>query len=46
MEAAFREKRFADGAVDGIDAVNGLLAYHFPRKSAGANELPDQPVVL
>jgi uncharacterized membrane protein len=46
MEAAFREKRFADGAVDGIDAVNGLLAHHFPRNSAGTNELPDQPVVL
>jgi uncharacterized membrane protein len=46
MEAAFRERHFADGAVDGIDAVNALLADHFPRKGAGANELPDQPVVL
>lgn len=46
MEAAFREKRFSDGAVDGIDAINGLLTHHFPRTNAGANELPDQPVVL
>jgi uncharacterized membrane protein len=46
MEAAFREKRFSDGAVDGIDAINALLAHHYPRATAGANELPDQPVVL
>jgi uncharacterized membrane protein len=46
MEAAFREKRFADGAIDGIDAINGLLAAHFPRTGAGPNELPDTPVVL
>ncbi len=46
MEAAFREKRFAEGAIDGIDAINGLLAAHFPRTGAGPNELPDTPVVL
>jgi uncharacterized membrane protein len=46
MESAFREKRFADGAVDGIDAINALLAHHFPRTNAGPNELPDEPVVL
>ena len=46
MEVAFREKRFADGALDGIDTVNALLAQHFPRTGAGANELSDQPVIL
>jgi uncharacterized membrane protein len=46
MEAAFRERRFTDGAVDGIDAINALLAQHFPRNAAGPNELPDRPVVL
>jgi uncharacterized membrane protein len=46
MEAAFREKRFADGALDGIDAINALLAQHFPRTRSGSNELPDQPVIL
>ena len=46
MEVAFREKRFSDGAVDGIDAINELLTHHFPRANAGDNELPDQPVVL
>ena len=46
MEAAFREKRFLDGAIDGIDAINALLAAHFPRTGPGPNELPDEPVVL
>ena len=46
MEAAFREKRFSDGAIDGIDAINALLVQHFPRSSSGPNELPDQPIVL
>jgi uncharacterized membrane protein len=46
MESAFRERRFADGAVAGIDAVSALLARHFPRTGAAINELPDQPVVL
>jgi uncharacterized membrane protein len=46
MQAAFRDKRFGEGAVDGIEAINALLAHHFPRQSAGSNELPDEPVVL
>ena len=46
METAFRERRFADGAIGGIEAVNDLLAQHFPRTKPGPNELPDQPVVL
>jgi uncharacterized membrane protein len=46
MELAFKERRFSDGAVDGIDAINALLEHHFPRASAGPNELPDDPLVL
>jgi uncharacterized membrane protein YgcG len=46
MESAFGERRFADGAVAGIEAVSALLARHFPRGSAATNELPDQPVLL
>ena len=46
MESAFRERRFEDGAVAGIDAVSALLSRHFPRHGASANELPDQPIVL
>jgi hypothetical protein len=46
MELAFRDGRFADGAVAGVEAVSALLSRHFPRKGAANNELPDQPIVL
>ncbi len=46
MEAAFRGGRFEDGAVAGINAINALLAEHFPRRGAGPNELSDQPVLI
>jgi uncharacterized membrane protein len=47
MEAAFRERRFAEGVLAGIADINALLAQHFPREGgAGPNELPDTPVVL
>ena len=46
MEAEFRAGRFEEGAIAGINAIGDLLAQHFPRGSAGPNELPDQPVVL
>jgi uncharacterized membrane protein len=46
MESAFREGRFADGAVAGVEAVSALLSRHFPRTGAADNELPDRPLVL
>ena len=46
MEAAYRERRFEEGALAGIESINALLAQHFPRGAPGANELPDRPVVL
>lgn len=46
MESAFREGRFADGAVAGVEAVSVLLSRHFPRAGAANNELPDRPLVL
>ena len=46
MESAFREGRFEDGAIEGIAAVNELLAQHFPRSAPGANELSNEPIVL
>src|SRR5580765_5172368 len=46
MESAFRERRFEEGALGGIEAINALLAQHFPRTVAGPNELPDRPLVL
>jgi uncharacterized membrane protein len=46
MESAFRERKFEEGAIAGIEAINALLAEHFPRAAAGPNELPDKPLVL
>lgn len=46
MEGHFRAGRFEQGVVEGIERLCTLLAAHFPRAAAGANELPDRPVVL
>lgn len=46
MEAAFRDGRFADGALAGIEEVRALLARHFPRSGPGTNELADRPLIL
>ena len=47
MRAAFHEGRFEDGLNQAVDAVDALLAQHFPA-APGAhnpNELPDRPWV-
>jgi uncharacterized membrane protein len=46
METAFRDGRFADGVIIGINEIGALLAAHFPRTGNVPNELPDKPVVL
>jgi len=47
METAFRAGRFVEGVEAGLAEINALLAEHYPRGgAAGANELPDRPVVL
>lgn len=46
MESHYREKRFAQGSVAGIRGVGAQLARHFPREAGGADELPNQPVLL
>jgi len=47
MEGHFREARFAEGALAGVEAVGRLLERHFPAQ-AGHNrdELPNQPALL
>jgi uncharacterized membrane protein len=48
MEKHFRERRFAEGALAGIEAVGRLLERHFPGQEKGKerDELPNQPVLL
>ena len=47
MGAAFAQGRFEDGLNAAIDAVDALLAAHFPLAAGArnANELPDEPDV-
>ena len=46
MEKEFRQSNFEGGVIKGIEAVSRQLAKHFPKSSAGRNELPDKPVVI
>lgn len=47
MREAFRAGRFEEGLAAAIDAVDALLAAHFPRApgTADVNELPDAPLL-
>jgi uncharacterized membrane protein len=46
MEAEFGKGNFEAGVLKGIAAVSRHLVKHFPKRGAGANELPDPPVVM
>jgi len=46
METCFRAGQFERGVIAGIQAVSQHLSRHFPKHDAGANELPDAPVVM
>lgn len=46
MEAEFRQGRFEEGALRGIEAVGRHLREHFPSRGGDINELPDRPVLL
>ncbi len=46
MEKSFRERKFAEGALEAMERVTRLLARHFPPRGSNPNELPDKPVVL
>ena len=46
IEAHYRDGRFAQGSVAGIQSVGRLLAQHFPHAGPDANEQPNQPVLL
>jgi uncharacterized membrane protein len=46
MEQHYRAGRFREGSIAGVAGVAALLGRHFPGTAAGANELPNQPVLL
>ncbi len=46
MEHHYREGRFREGSTAGILGVGALLGRHFPGKTGGGHELPEQPVLL
>lgn len=46
MEHHYREGRFREGSVVGILGVGALLGRHFPGRTSGGQELPEQPVLL
>ncbi len=46
METAFRERRFEEGVVAGLQEITALLSQHFPARDGNVNELPNRPVVL
>lgn len=46
METAFRDGRYREGVINGIQTVAWHLAKHFPAAGVNPNELPDRPVVL
>lgn len=46
MEASFRRREFAAGALLGIERVDGLMRRHFPLVGEDRNELPDKPRLL
>ncbi|MGB8855578.1 MAG: TPM domain-containing protein [Burkholderiales bacterium] len=46
MEKMFREKKFEQGVVTGIEEVAKLLRAHFPQPRGKANEIPDKPIIL
>ena len=46
MERHFHEGRYQEGAIAGIEAVNALLARHFPGTGAPRNELANRPFTI
>ena len=46
IESHFREGRYEEGAIAGVNAVSLLLERYFPARGEGTDELPNRPVRL
>jgi uncharacterized membrane protein len=46
MERYYKERKFQEGSIAGIQGVGAILGRHFPGKRHGDHELPNQPVLL
>jgi uncharacterized membrane protein len=46
VEKQFKAGLFGEGSLAAIDGAAALLEKHFPARQGGANELPDQPMLL
>lgn len=46
IENHFREGRFREGSLAGVEAVGGLLEREFPFGTGNRDELPNQPTLL
>ena len=46
MEAHFRDGRWREGSLAGIEGVASLLGEHFPHQGGDADEQPNRPVLL
>ncbi|MEQ8353012.1 MAG: TPM domain-containing protein [Leptospiraceae bacterium] len=46
MEQMFREKKYREGVIHGIQRITDVLARHFPYREGDRNELSDKPVIL
>jgi uncharacterized membrane protein len=44
MRTHFQNEKFSHALIDGVNEVGKVLATHFPRTSARANELPDDVI--
>jgi uncharacterized membrane protein len=46
VETQYRAGRYGDGSSAAVAGVARLLGQHFPGGGSGANELPNQPILL
>lgn len=46
MEASFRQSKFEEGVLGGVQAVTRHLTEHFPSRGGSRNELSNKPTVL